>query len=81
MSFFSCMESASPFMLTNSSNILKLPEFLRIVRSSKPSETLACGAALNPPPKYMPLATTPIVIFESKLWRPSFTETSHRLLS
>jgi hypothetical protein len=41
----------------NSSSILKLPEFFRITISNNPSDTLACGAALNPPPKYMPLAS------------------------
>ena len=51
----------SHFYVDNS-NLLKLPEFFRIIMPNILYETLAWGDALKLPPRYFPLATTSIVI-------------------
>src|SRR5690349_24944471 len=58
-----------------------LLESFRITTSNKPSETSAFGAALNPPPKNLPLAITHIVTFVTIVSLPSSIEISHILLS
>src|SRR5688500_3420315 len=62
-----------PFNSINLSSILRLPEFFKIIISNNPSENFARGAALKPPPRKRPLATTAIVILDEILLSPSIT--------
>src|SRR5688500_19915379 len=62
-----------PFNSINLSSTLKLPEFFKIIISNRPSENFARGAALKPPPRKRPLATTAIVILDEILLSPSIT--------
>jgi hypothetical protein len=71
---------SSSLIFTNSSNIFRLPEFFSTTTSNNPSEICAFVAAINPPPRYLPLATTAIVIVVISFLRPSSTEISQTLL-